>query len=773
MMQAQTTTPGRPAPVEGLLEAALHYHGLGLNVIPCGKMMGGRWDYKVASGAWKDYQGRRQTIDDVRSMPWHEATGIAVVHGNGSEVPIRTADMDCLKDDSTTPPTPTKKVPYQAVKDVAGAMGIDADSYEWIVETGWGWHVPILCSDLQASLLDPNAPPDPTVKKQEFEARAPYDDMFGKLELRWCDHMTLLPPSQHSPGRWYKFKNCERPSTAPVNVDVAKVVESVKTACTVPQPSTTTKKKTPNSGTRFPESHQRRSSVEWTPDKVRGMLKFVPAHQEHILWKKTVAAVVDALGSVDAVPVLEEWSPIPSGQRQYEDVIRTGLDRVTAGTLVHLARVHGWEGKTKVPLVDLVQAYLLSSFDLRYNELRRQLEHRLRDGDVWHVATDRTFEQWAVSFEKVHKTTVTPEKVRIYAQDKDVCQSYDPIKEYFDALPLWDGHDHIEALARTVTLQDEDYRTMFVTHLKRWLVGTYACGYFGGTNGNKNELIFILQGGQGVGKTTFLRRLIPAELEAYRCEHYDVTNKKDMYSILSKSFVCIDEELSSMTKKETEDFKKLLSSESFEFRSVYGRVETNHVRRVSFCGSTNESSFLRDTTGTRRYLVHAVEGLNRDDLARIEFGQVWAQAVALHEQGFRHYLHGEEVNELQRMNSAFETNDHLEDTLLRFLRPPLSSDRGTWLRTTEVAELLVRLHDEANTVRSATHEQRNAVTRIRIDTASLNRLGNLLVKHGFKRERKKIDGDSRQRYYVTEIGTSMRIAVPSTYEKNTDADMPF
>jgi hypothetical protein len=125
------------------------------------------------------------------------------------------------------------------------------------------------------------------------------------------------------------------------------------------------------------------------------------------------------------------------------------------------------------------------------------------------------------------------------------------------------------------------------------------------------------------------------------------------------------------------------------------------------------------------------------------------------------------------MNSAFETNDHLEDTLLRFLRPPLSSDRGTWLRTTEVAELLVRLHDEANTVRSATHEQRNAVTRIRIDTPSLNRLGNLLVKHGFKKERKKIDGDSRQRYYVTEIGTSKRIAVSSTYEENTDADMPF
>ena len=750
--------------VHSVKEAAQALHGFGFNVIPCGKGVRSGWSYKASSEEWEQWQEDRQSVEAFEAQPWDKATGLAIVHGIGN---VRAFDFDAIKDKDTK--QVVRPVPFEAVEAFCKELGLDPASYEWIVQTGNGWHVWVLADSFNKQVLTGE---DKDVARIEFPPNEAFADSFGQFELRWKNHITLVPPSQHSVDKWYRFKHCSVPSSPPAMVQTEAIVRAVNKLCKVEQVQR-------HSGNRLPESAQRHVGG-WTADKVRNLLAFIPKQQDHIEWKKTVAGVVDAIGAEQAVPLLEEWSPIPSGEPQYRDVIKNGLDRVTAGTLVHLAQRHGWTGDgDKLTLADQVQGYLLQHFDLQYNELRRQLEYRLRGGDAWNIATDRTFEQWTVTFEKVHRKRVAVDKVRLYAQDQDVCRSFDPIKDFFEGLPAWDGSDHIEGLAGTVLLDDEERRDTFVRHLKKWFVGTYSCGYFGGAGGNKNELFLILQGGQGVGKTTFLRRLVPKELERYRCEHYNATKKEDTYSILSKSFVCIDEELSSMTKKDTEDLKLLLSMESFEFRSAYGRVEQSHPRRVSFCGSTNENTFLRDATGSRRFLVHAITDVDRKKLATVDFRQVWAQAVALYDQGFEHYLLPDEVQELQRENAGFEVTDHLEDTLLRFLRPAVNTERGEWLTCTEVAERLVKWHDEANTEARGTDYNapvfsvKNAVTRLRVDSFTLNRLGNLLVKHGFKKKAVKLAGRTRQCYNVVKQDGYKTTVVPQNDTENGLENVPF
>lgn len=750
--------------VHSVKEAAQALHGFGFNVIPCGKAVRGTWSFKASTEDWNQWQEDRQSVGAFEAQPWDKATGLAIVHGVGN---VRAFDFDAIKDKDTK--QVVRPVPFDTVEAFCNELGLDPASYEWIVQTGNGWHVWVLADSFNKQVLTGE---DKDVARIEFPPNGAFTDSFGQFELRWKNHITLVPPSRHSEGKWYRFKHCSVPSSPPAMVQTEAIVRAVNKLCQVEQVQR-------HSGSRLPES-KRTTVGAWTTDKVRNVLAFIPKQQDHIEWKKTVAAVVDAIGAEQAVPLLQEWSPIPTGEPQYGDIIKTGLDRVTAGTLVHQAKQNGWTGDgDKGTLADQVQGYLLEHFELQYNELRRQLEYRLRGGDVWHVATDRTFEQWTVTFEKVHGKRVAVDKVRLYAQDQDVCRSFDPIKDFFDGLPAWDGSDHIERLAASVELEDEERRSTFLVHLKKWFVGTYSCGYFGGAGGNKNELFLILQGGQGVGKTTLLRKLVPKELERYRCEHYNASKKEDTYSILSKSFVCIDEELSSMTKKDTEDLKLLLSMESFEFRSAYGRTEQNHPRRVSFCGSTNESTFLRDTTGSRRFLVHAITNVDRGTLGKVDFVQVWAQAVALYDQGFEHYLLPDEVKELQRQNAGFEVADHLEDTLLRFLRPPIGNERGEWWNPTEILERVVQWHDEANTVQGANSYNapvfsvKNAVTRLRVDKFNIDRVANLLVKHGFEKKAVKRAGMVKRAFHVVKTDADKAVTPPTNEPGNEHENVPF
>lgn len=725
-----------------VLAAARGLHRYGFNVIPCGRFGkdGSTWDFKAYPG--KEYGHLFhdvQTEEALENEPWTAATGLAIVHGVGK---IRAFDIDAVKQGKKV----ISKATFEAVQVLCTMLGLDPDTYEWIVQSGNGWHVWVLAEDMTAEDLDGDGG---NITKKEFDAADGFKHGFGKLELRWKNHITVVPPSQHSEATGYKFKNCTFPSQPPAMVTADKVTAAVKVLCRVkPDPEIDFRKqerqpkKTPGA----------KGNV--TADKIRSMLAVIPAEQEHITWKKTVAGVVDAIGKDDAIPLLEEWSP---SEIPYGKVIDSGLDRVTFGTLVALAKQHGWQGEAEVTRAEQVQAFLLESFELQYNVLRRQVEYRAKDSDSWNIADDRTYEQWTVTFEKQSTKVVAVDKVRQYATDVEVCRPYDPIKEFFDKLEPWDGEDHITKLAGCVTLRDEDNRSTFELHVKKWLVGTYSCGYFGGYGGSKNELFLILQGAQSIGKTTFLRKVVPPELEPYKCERFDATKIEDVYSILSKSFLCIDEELASMTKKEVEKMKGLLSAETFEFRSAYGRSEVNHLRRVSYCGSVNPATFLRDQTGSRRFLVHSIEGVHRANLEQVNIRQVWAQAKAMHFEGFKHYLDPSETVAVQAMNTEYELLDQVEELLVEFFRPAIGNERGEWLTTTQIAERLAVKQDQ---------KFGDTGGRLRIDSFLLNRLGALLIKRGFERRKVKIAGSVRQAYKVT--GNVTGIVPPAPVEEDDE-----
>jgi hypothetical protein len=97
-----------------------------------------------------------------------------------------------------------------------------------------------------------------------------------------------------------------------------------------------------------------------------------------------------------------------------------------------------------------------------------------------------------------------------------------------------------------------------------------------------------------------------------------------------------------MRKAEAETIKLYISKQSDRFRPAYGRRLQEFPRQCIFIGTTNESQFLRDTTGNRRFWVVDTPNKPRldmwEDLTPEVVRQIWGEAVALYHKGEELYL---------------------------------------------------------------------------------------------------------------------------------------
>ena len=106
----------------------------------------------------------------------------------------------------------------------------------------------------------------------------------------------------------------------------------------------------------LPEPEKSKASVSTSadrnskPDKaqIREMLAVIPNRPDYCDWIEVIAAVGDALNDTDAIEVLSEWSPEES-PGEYAAKLKQRLRDIHIGTLIHLARQHGWTGQIQDP----------------------------------------------------------------------------------------------------------------------------------------------------------------------------------------------------------------------------------------------------------------------------------------------------------------------------------------------------------------------------------------------------------------------------------------
>lgn len=237
-----------------------------------------------------------------------------------------------------------------------------------------------------------------------------------------------------------------------------------------------------------------------------------------------------------------------------------------------------------------------------------------------------------------------------YAKD------YNPFEEYFYNLPPWDGTtDYIDQLAATVqTTRQEFWRDC----LKRWLVGMVACAL---NDDSVNQLALVLKGDQGKGKSRWIRNLLPPELRLHYRNGMINPNNKDHMLLLTMCILINLEEFEGMKAGEIGDLKRMITQESVTERKAFDSDTDLYVRRASIIASTNEPRFLEDATGNRRFPT--VTTTEIDYTTPVNHAGVFAQALALWRQGFRHWYAQDEAYLLKEVVDEYTLASPEEELL--------------------------------------------------------------------------------------------------------------
>ena len=293
--------------------------------------------------------------------------------------------------------------------------------------------------------------------------------------------------------------------------------------------------------------------------------------------------------------------------------------------------------------------------------------------------------------------------------------AYHPVKRYLGSL-LWDGQDSIAALARYV----RDRHGVFPLYLRRWAVGAVAKVYEQAQNP-----MLVLDGSQGLGKSR-LARWFASPLPGYFVESSIDPNDKDHHIRLARNWIWEVGELGSTTRKaDREALKYLLTMGWVTVRKPYDRHDMVKPALASFIGTVNnESGFLNDPTGSRRFMVCSLEEIDWD-YTSLDVNQIWAQACALYQAGKPWQLTPDEATQASEINAEYEMENPLEDLLrLHFEMDPAHVD---W-KLTSVA-ILDHLHTcTVWHLNNLTHEARNSHRRSR--SCASRRLGSRIPKHG-------------------------------------------
>lgn len=214
---------------------------------------------------------------------------------------------------------------------------------------------------------------------------------------------------------------------------------------------------------------------------------------------------------------------------------------------------------------------------------------------------------------------------------KNVCAKakFHPIKDILDTLQ-WDGKEHIRGLLPNyLGVEDSEYSYQV---MKLFMLGAVSRIYHPGC---KFDYTMILQGKQGLGKSTFLQLLALSD-EWFNDSLDSLDSDKSAQSLMG-SWIIELAELKSLARTAggVDSVKRFLSATQDKYRVPYERRADIFLRQCVFAGTTNKSDFLQDETGNRRFLIIQT-GANKPtknlfDIASIDdIRAAWAQAVYLY-----------------------------------------------------------------------------------------------------------------------------------------------
>lgn len=321
----------------------------------------------------------------------------------------------------------------------------------------------------------------------------------------------------------------------------------------------------------------------------------------------------------------------------------------------------------KSALLTYKTAYFLKEhYEFRRNTMTGAVQYRVRNGYCFEFVDLTTQAQNSMAIRALKAGLDSWDKdLRRFIESNDIAL-YEPLDDYLESLPRWDGKDRVEELAQRVPTRHPMWQHLF--HI--WMLSMVA-HWQGKDSLHGNALVPLIIGHQGCGKTSFCRIILPKELRIYYNENINFRNDNDINLALSSLALVNMDEFDKMTKSQQPLLKFLVSRSDFQMRPPYGKAMERRRRYASFIGSTNAKRPLTDTTGNRRFLcVEVNEGESIDFQTKIDYGQLYAQLKEEVEGGARYWLTDEENEKLSKYNEKYQHINDLRSMILSLFYCP-------------------------------------------------------------------------------------------------------
>jgi len=351
------------------------------------------------------------------------------------------------------------------------------------------------------------------------------------------------------------------------------------------------------------------------------------------------------------------------------------------------------------------------------------------DTDVVRVA-DWLVGQTCLGWSMQPKTTQLEQAISI------VCERnrFDAVRDYLVGLK-WDETPRLDQMATTYFGAKDSSYTRAV--MSKWMLSAVARAR---TPGCQVDHVIVLEGLQGIGKSTALSILAGSDYFSDTLPELG----RDAHEHCVGPWIIELAELDHMRKSEVTALKAFISARAPRFRSAYARRTVEHPRRCVFAATTNEGSYLADSTGNRRFWPLECERADCEALQR-DRDQLWAEALYRLRNGESWHITDPEVcAEAEEEQAARRQVDPWHPLVVQFVKGRRHVTVG------DVLDYLGHGPDEQTTPRGfGSYQQPSREPRGKAwsyDQRSANRVAAILRELGWVRRMVSVDGCRVWRY---------------------------
>jgi len=263
--------------------------------------------------------------------------------------------------------------------------------------------------------------------------------------------------------------------------------------------------------------------------------------------------------------------------------------------------------------------------------------------------------------------------------NSDCVPSYNPVKEYFEALGSLSGSGReIKKLAQslkcTTGIGMEVGGVNYVEHfLRKWLIQLIAVTFDGPT-----DIMLILAGEKnGTGKSYFFNNILPKKLQKYagsfRLEN--ANNLKDNQLLLCQKLLVFVDDATKKDLSNSGQLKEMVTANHFNLRRPYGRANELVKKRAIIAASTNQIDFIENSAENRRMVTFQIQERFFESFCEVNIDAVWAEAYEAYknmnssDRKAPWLCSTDDIVWIQKVSLPFEEREFVDEELVRIFEP--------------------------------------------------------------------------------------------------------